>query len=262
MLFYNPDSEHFQKDIPQGILSISTEKMDGRQGPNEDSCACFLLKDSLVMAVADGVGGHSHGDEASKLVLRVLKDFLAKLEDDKDMQVRSAILDAFEAANLSLLENFPQAATTLAVLQATQSTYRSYHVGDSSAFCFGRRGKLKYQTLSHSPTDYGIQAGLLNEQQAIEHEERHFVLNVLGSKDMRIDVGPVMDRASKDVLVLCSDGLTDNLTLEEMAQTVLSSSKTLIASNLFLNAKKRMQAESTLRGNIKPDDLTLLTLTR
>jgi serine/threonine protein phosphatase PrpC len=102
-----------------------------KQTDNEDSAAVIQLgDDSLVLAVADGVGGSVAGREASNATMRALSRVLTKLPDETP-QLRPAILDAVEEANKAVLGLARGAATTLVVAQLDATRLRSYHVGDS-----------------------------------------------------------------------------------------------------------------------------------
>lgn len=82
----------------------------------------------------------------------------------------------------------------------------------------GQKGKIKLHTISHSPVGYVVHAGLLDETEAMHHEDRHLVSNIIGSKDMHIEVGSTAELVPRDTLVMASDGLFDNLHLEEIAE--------------------------------------------
>ena len=80
----------------------------------------------------------------------------------------------------------------------------------------GQRGRLKLQTVAHSPVGFAVESGLLDEAEAMHHAERHLVSNVLGVPDMRIEVGSQLRLAPRDTLLLASDGLSDNLRMDEI----------------------------------------------
>src|SRR5690606_26158083 len=104
-----------------------------------------------------------------------------------------------------------RSAATLALAELSSSGIRPYHVGDSMILILGGRGKVKLQTVSHSPVGYGVESGLLNEQEAMFHEDRHLVSNMIGCPEMRIEIGPWHCLAARDTLLIATDGLFDNL---------------------------------------------------
>ena len=74
-------------------------------------------------------------------------------------------------------------------MEISNGSVRPYHVGDSVILLVGQRGKIKLQTVSHSPVGYAVEAGVLDEVEAMHHQDRHVVSNFIGSPEMRIEVG-------------------------------------------------------------------------
>jgi serine/threonine protein phosphatase PrpC len=140
-------------------------------------------------------------------------------------------------------------------VEIDDGTIRPYHVGDSEILVTGQRGRLKLQIVPHSPTGYGVESGLLDEEAAIVHEDRHFVSNVVGSREMRIEVGPTLRARPRDTVLLASDGLFDNLRQEEILEIVRCGPLAKVAEELAGRTRARMKGAEP-RG--KPDDLTFV----
>lgn len=226
-------------DFPFGKVAAYANKSPERETPNEDCVAIFQLdKDTAVFMVADGLGGLPEGNTASKLAIRAMQDALTEIEDVASL--REAILDGFEKANRLILQKASGAATTLAVAEYHKKQIRTYHVGDSMILITGQRGKMKLQTVSHSPVGYAVEAGLLDEDEAIHHEERHFVSNVVGSEEMRIEIGPTLQLSRFDSLVMATDGLFDNLYIDEIVEHARKGKLHKAASALIELATDRM----------------------
>jgi serine/threonine protein phosphatase PrpC len=134
---------------------------------------------------------------------------------------------------------------------------RTYHVGDSAILVTGQRGKLKLQTIPHSPIGYAVEAGLMNEEDAIRHEARHVISNVIGLEQMRIEIGPVVEMARRDTLLLATDGLLDNLLPSEIVELVRSGPLEEAVSDLVEEAQRRMTSQLGAAPS-KPDDLTVI----
>jgi serine/threonine protein phosphatase PrpC len=209
-----------------------------------------------VLAVADGVGGVRAGNKASSIVLDQLRSSLAQNKDD-DSEQRSAILNAIETANQAVLALGIGAATTLAVVEINRNTVRPYHVGDSTILVFGQRGKIKLQTVAHSPVGFAVEAGLLDEEEAMHHEDRHIVSNVIGVPDMRIEVGSTLELAQRDTILLASDGLMDNLQPSEIIERLRKGTLAPAAKVLAADSMQRM-TEPREGEPSKPDDLTFI----
>ena len=135
---------------PGRAVLFSVASPDREDSLNEDAAMAFDLGGGrAVLAVADGVGGQRGGADASALALETLRESLAMA--DTEAPLRGAILNAFEKANRAVLELAVGAATTLAVVEIDHAKLRAYHVGDSEIWVVGQRGRLKVQTISHSP---------------------------------------------------------------------------------------------------------------
>ena len=254
------EQERAQADrtLPHGEVCVRSLRSPDKQTENEDSAAIIQLgDDSLVLAVADGVGGAAAGREASNATVRALSRVLTKLPDETP-QLRPAILDAVEAANKAVLGLARGAATTLVVAQLDATRLRTYHVGDSEVLAVGQRGRIKQRVVPHSPTGFAVEAGLLDEDEAVQHDQRHVLFNVIGSNDMRVEVGPALELAARDTVLLASDGLFDNLYIDEIVDTIRSGPLTAAADKLVARVQARMHGEHKATQPCKPDDLTVV----
>ena len=242
---------------PHGEVCVRSVRSPEKATFSEDSAAVIQLgDDSLVLAVADGVGGTPAGREASNAAVQTLARVLKKLPDDEPK--RPAILDAVEAANKTVLGLARGAATTLVVAQLDATRLRSYHVGDSELLAVGQRGVIKQRVVPHSPTGFAVEAGLLGEDEAVQHDQRHVLFNVIGSADMRVEVGPALQLAARDTVLLASDGLFDNLYIDEIVDTIRSGPLKAAADRLVERAQARMKANGKTDQPCKPDDLTIV----
>jgi len=148
-------------------------------------------------------------------------------------------------------------ATTMTVMTLEGRLARSYQIGDSEAIVIGQRGLVKLQTTAHSPTGFAVEAGFLDEREALHHEDRHLVSNFIGSTDMGIDVGAAVDLDLKDTMLLASDGLMDNVHVDEIIEIVRKGSLSDVLHAVVELAHKRMR--NTEKGQpSKPDDLSLI----
>ncbi|MEX2308533.1 MAG: PP2C family serine/threonine-protein phosphatase [Pirellulales bacterium] len=250
-------------DVLGGTAAVFTNRSPHKDTPNEDVAALWPTgPDSGILAVADGLGGHAGGERASRLAIETIQRSLQAELVPVDGQpaadrLRGAILDGIEAANRAVRELGTGAATTLALVEIQHRTIRPYHVGDSVILLTGQRGKLKLQTISHSPIGYAVEAGLMAEEDAIHHEARHVISNVIGSDEMRIEIGPPTEMAARDTLVLASDGLLDNLLPNEIVEFVRSGPLDAAVAAMVAEAQRRMAGHDGAAPS-KPDDLTVI----
>lgn len=230
------------------------------KGENQDSAACFALEAGGVLVVADGLGGQPAAAAAARIAIECVGAALARDEGEGGV-ARAAILDAFEEANRQVLELGVGAGTTLAAVDIFVDTLRPYHVGDSAVLVVGQRGRLKLQTLSHSPVGYAVEAGVLDGEAALRHDERHLVSNVVGSPGMRIDMGSPLALARRDTVLVATDGLLDNLVLPEIVDEIRVKPLVQVARTLAEVAQTRMQGRDAEKPS-KPDDLTFILYRR
>jgi serine/threonine protein phosphatase PrpC len=243
-------------DLEGADAWLHSTPLPGKGTPNEDALGLWDLPGvGRVLAVADGLGGAAGGARAAACAIEALGRSLAARQTGDDL--RGPILDAFEAANREILELGIGAGTTLVVVEICGRRLRSYHVGDSAAFVVGQRGRLKLETLPHSPVGYGVAAGLIHPEAALDRADRHFVANHLGSGDMHIQVGSPIDLSIRDTLLVSSDGLLDNLLPSEILETIRTGRVENNARALARLAGERMQGEDTTQPS-KPDDLSFI----
>ena len=148
----------------------------------------------------------------------------------------------------------------------TEEWIQPVHAGDAEAFLIGPRGRVKLRTLAHSPVGYAQEAGLLSEEDALRHPERHVVSNGIGIEGMSIHVGPQLTLARRDTLLLVSDGVTDNAREAEIVASIRSGPLRSGVSALVTLCRERMMG--VVNGNAgaaaigKPDDLSVVALRR
>ena len=243
--------------VAGGSVCAITRKDPEKDTENEDSVAIIPYgPGAAVLVVADGAGGLPAGKRASLTAVTTLAASL-QAAMDKTMLLRTAILNGIEAANEAVLALGNGSATTLTVITIEGLIARSYQIGDSEALVVGQRGAIKAQTTAHSPTGFAVEAGFLDHREALHHEERHLVSNFLGTNDMRIDVGAGVELRPKDTVLLASDGLTDNVHLDEIIEIVRKGPLMESAFAAVDLASQRM-ARGRAGEPSKPDDLSLI----
>jgi PPM family protein phosphatase len=236
---------------------------------SEDAVLVLPLgPEQAVLAVADGMGGQPGGGAAAARAVAALRSAV-EFSMAAGLPLQTAILDGIGKANDSVLAMGTGAATTLAVAELAGGQVRAYNVGDSEVMVFGQRGRLKLRTLAHSPVGFALQAGLVNHEEALHHEDRHIVSNFVGSRDMRIEVGSAIRLAPQDTVLVCSDGLVDNLRLAEIAGVIRCGALDRQLAALAGEAVARMTGEAGPEAPqgpdshpSKPDDLSIIAYRR
>ena len=246
--------------LPHGTAAILSLPHPTRDSPNQDAAAVIPASaNQSLLVVADGMGGTRQGGEAAAAVIHQLAAQLPL--SSPEQQLRTAILNGIEAANQTILSDFPSSGSTLAAVEVNADSIRPYHIGDSEILVVGQRGKIKLLTVSHSLVGMGVEAGLIDEEDALHHDERHIILNAIGSADMRIELGAPIQLDRYDTLLLASDGLTDNLNLDEIIELIRKGPLDQAVRKLADLARQRMN-DCDSGGPSKPDDLTLIAYRR
>lgn len=192
---------------------------------NEDYAAYYEDADFKIYVVADGMGGHNAGEVASKMAAERILDYV-KYNFSK-IHERELIKIAIEEANREIF-NFSMTSdklngmgTTVTACLITRKNIYVANVGDSS--CIGiKDGMIKKITKDHSLVQELIDSGTISEMEAVNHPKKNIITRALGTnQNVCIDVFDVMN-GEYEVLLLCSDGLTNELTKEEILQIVMS----------------------------------------
>ncbi|MGB0598143.1 MAG: PP2C family protein-serine/threonine phosphatase [Rubripirellula sp.] len=245
--------------LNRGKAMTQCRSCPGKTEPNDDSAAVVQTTAGVILLViADGVGGCPHGHQASAIAVQTLTKSV--LDAAPMTGVRDAILDGIEQANQAILDLSIGAATTLAVVEVQDQVARGYQVGDSTSLILGQRGSIKWKSTPHSPVGYAIEAGMLTEADAMHHEQRHVVSNLVGSRNMHIEIGPAQPLATRDTIIVGSDGLFDNVKIEEVIEHGRCGKLTRRMKCLDDLATERMTLNQPGEPG-KPDDLSMIIYT-
>jgi serine/threonine protein phosphatase PrpC len=97
----------------------------------------------------------------------------------------------------------------------------------------------------------------MDENEAVQHDQRHVLFNVIGAEDMRVEISGMTKLAARDTVLLASDGLLDNLFADEIVDCIRMGPLTDAADRLVEKAVGRMKANGSKQPS-KPDDLTIV----
>lgn len=254
------DANHVEAEshqVADGRAVVFSRRCPDKETPNEDAAALVATSSgSAVLAVADGFGGQPAGEQAARIALESLAESVTEALSDGGT-LRTGILDGFERANEAINAMGVGAATTMVALEIDDGAVRPYHVGDSMALVVGQRGKTKLQTVSHSPVGYAVESGMLHEADALHHEDLHIVSNMLGSPEMRIEIGTFVRLRPWDTVLIASDGLFDNIPTQEVTDLIRTSPLPKVAKRLAAECDQRMRNPGEGQAS-KPDDLSFI----
>ena len=192
-----------QTNLPQSRTSVSDHR-------------------GYVFLIADGVGGSQAGEIASGLSVTTIEDFLlntlkrfSNLQAGEEQGALCALEDALCQADSRIFEEtvkhpeWEGMGTTLTMAFAVNWRLFVAHAGDSRCYMYSA-GKLRQLTQDHTVIAEMARNGMLSAEKAVGHPWRHFVTNIVGGRKRGVQVElHSLDLHSDDVLLLCSDGLTE-----------------------------------------------------
>ncbi len=193
--------------------------------------------------VADGMGGHAGGQEASRIATKRIQEHLEEHWDNLDIPSEVLLKNAIDKANEGILEdqsNNPERRDmgTTVVVTMFRDRPLCAHVGDSRLYRW-RDSKLEQVTDDHTWVSLALRSGEISKEQAKAHPWRHVLSQCLGRKDLYNIELQELDIQTGDQLLMCSDGLTEEVSDEEI-QNCLSQSEDYkqAAEKLIIAAKE------------------------
>lgn len=240
--------------IGQGQVAVFSRPAPGCEQNEDAALAMSIPGGGALLAVADGAGGYENGAWAARTAIEHVR---AAVADVQTADLRGAIVDGIEKANVMIKENNGSAGTTLVLAEILENRICPIHIGDSALLVTGNLGKVKWQTVPHSPTGYAVEAGLLSEEEALYHDERYLVSNLLGHNAARIEMGLPIRLAPRDTVLLASDGLFDNLTVDQIVDVIRKGPLGFAAKTLVDICRTQMKTDQPDIPS-KPDDLTFV----
>jgi protein phosphatase len=230
-------------------------------------------EDLQLFVVADGMGGHSHGEIASRIAVEAIRDFVRSTADqdktwpfvyDARLQRHSNRLKAaIRIAHDKVLRAIRQdgslhgMGTTVVGILVQDGIAAVAHVGDSRAYRL-RDGRLELLTQDHTWVNEQVVAGYLSEEQARSHPLKNVVTRALGGdSEVAVDVREWEVQAG-DLFLLCSDGLTTMLGDAEIVELLRSQSDLDLACRTLVrsaNARGGFDNVTVLLARVvEPDD--------
>jgi protein phosphatase len=208
--------------------------------------ARLATKGTLVL-VADGMGGHEGGEVASEMAARLISE--SYYADKADPQ--TALVNAYQAANRAIFERSkkePQLqgmGTTCTAVAVVEGLAYSAHVGDSRTYLV-RGSQLYRMTEDHSATMEMVKQGLISMAEAREHEDRNVILRAMGThKELEVAVWDTpFALRPEDRLVLCSDGLHDIVSDDEICSITASHEHRQACAQMLQLALERISSDN------------------
>jgi len=240
-------------------FSIYQESRRGARRSNQDRIAYCYSKEALLMLVADGMGGHQHGEIAAQIAMQFITGAFrreAKPDlSDPALFLRWSIAGAHHAILQHATEDgLPEAPRTTCVACVVQNDVACWaHAGDSRLYHI-RDGRILVQTRDHSRVRQLIDQGLVREEAFAAHPERNRIYNCLGAAmPPQVDVSASTKLDIGDTLMLCSDGLWGPLSGKIICGAVQMSG--------IIQAVPQLLDEAERRAGRECDNLSVIAAT-
>jgi protein phosphatase len=242
-------------------LNVEAQTHAGMTGKNNEdryAVASFVLEENnrlpvLFAVLADGIGGHRAGEVAAELAVNHIMQVIAK-SDGKHIQqtIVDAVTEASNAiaAHSASNENLKGMGATCALAWVIGDRLYTGYVGDSRIYLM-RGGRIQQLTVDHTWVQEAIEKGILTPELAREHPNVHVIRRYLGSPeppdpdfrlkffdgegDRQAEENQGIQLLPDDVLLLCSDGLTDLVWNDEILETVRTKSSIREASRALID---------------------------
>lgn len=213
------------------MLMVNRSDIGKIRQVNEDSALTGVINDQLSFAiVADGMGGHQAGDVASQVAVEAFKrvleqhiDIVNWTAEDAKRLMRIAIRQANDEI-YSLAKHMTQyhnMGTTIVAALFINTIVIIGHVGDSRAYRINHE-QMEQLTEDHSLVNALVRSGQLTAEEAEHHPRKNVLTRAIGTEDdIEVDVR-IMEWKTQDLLLLCSDGLSNRVSEDEMHRVVAS----------------------------------------
>lgn len=239
---------------------------------NEDAASFFrvsneqlLQEKGYLMLVADGMGGHLAGEVASQMAVDVISETYYKVSSKSRDQ---ALADCFREANAKIFklasaeDKYHGMGTTCTALVVAGRNIYYAHAGDSRAYIYQKSG-ISRITEDHTYVQELVNRGEITANEAATHAQRNILTNAMGTKpDLRVDAGKFPKPLEEtDRLMICSDGLYDYLTDEEIGEMLGNKTLEEAADQFIQLAKKRggLDNITVVLAEVKPPEIELET---
>ena len=219
------------------VYSYNSNK--GRKEKNDDAVSVSKNKQGAVIGiVCDGVGSHSNAAYSSNYIVSTLEKEWQDLTFANFNNMKNWLYDRIENLNSELYnkskDNQKKMGTTIVTVAIFDNQVVVYNIGDSSAYGLTKDNVMNVVTVEDSFVGALISAGVITEEEAKSHPEKHVLTQALATRD-NIDLHTFIDDVSNyDYFLLCSDGLTNMIEKEEI-QNIVRNGELSIAVNKLID---------------------------
>lgn len=200
------------------MVSYAVVSERGDREINEDYIGYKVTADANCFVLADGLGGHGHGEVASRLVVeKAIRNF------EKEGLNTDFVGETFEKCQKELMRNqielqvTDEMKTTMVMCCINEDSIRWGHIGDSRLYLFNRK-KIVCRTIDHSVPQLLVFAGEIRDKDIRFHPDRNRLMKVMGTEwnKPEYELSDVVDRTGEQALLMCSDGFWELIEEKKM----------------------------------------------
>lgn len=206
------------------LLGIETD-IGNRRTFNEDSVGYYEDDNLGIYIVADGMGGHNAGEVASKLAKETIIEYILNHKDESSE--REILRTAIDVANLKIYregilnDNCKGMGTTVVVAFIRRDNLTIANIGDSRAYIL-KNGELIKVTKDHSLVQELLDNGTITKEEAQNHPNKNVITRAVGTNSVVEADYYELDINTISKVVLCSDGLTNEVTDKDILKVIIS----------------------------------------
>ena len=209
---------------------------------HEDAVGYFENLRIRFYVIADGMGGHNAGEVASNLAIKGLIDYFKRKEltdDFKDELLRGIKKVNEDIYKVSIeKETYKGMGTTVTACVIHKNKMYIGHVGDSSCIIVYKNNKIDKVTKDHSLVQELVDSGSITKEEASNHPNKNIITRALGVSDhVEVDIYE-FQLEEIDKVLLCTDGLTNGVSLDDILNYVISNSEEVACEKLVNLSKK------------------------
>ena len=208
--------------------ALAHETRIGTRRINQDRIGHWATSDCVLMAVADGLGGHPHGEVAAEFAIGLLGAAFVREAKPRIADPGSFLNRAIAAGHAAILReaakrglaDTPRTVLVGCIVQDGQAYWT--HVGDSRLYLI-REGRIVHRTRDHTVVQELVDTGRIREEASTTHPERNRLLQCLGGYTMPqpapLSHEPLLEH---DIVLLCSDGFWNPLTQRQLLHSLMA----------------------------------------
>lgn len=240
-------------------FTIYQASRQGGRKNNQDRVAYSYSREALLMVVADGMGGHMHGEIAAQIAVQTLTEEFQRLATPRLADPAAFLAETVTRAHYAIndyaveqdLLEIPHTTCVAAVVQDNTAYWA--HVGDSRLYLFSD-GSLIARTEDHTAVAQLVRDGIISEEEAGSHPERNKVSNCLGGYVApQVECSAPIPLHDADTVLLCTDGIWGMISIPEASA--------LLHAYSLEDAVRHLMDHAEFRGGEHGDNLSLVAMT-